>query len=78
MEMKLIVPDSVILKLHYETSEFHPGDSAYDIAQTILEDEVSDTFTYGFLLTSLMQLSDSLSGKVLLDEFINLVNRVRK
>ena len=78
MGMKLIIPDSVVLKLQYEIENFQPDDIAYDIAQSTIEDEVWDSFTYGYLLAMLEQLDNSFGDKELLEEFKSFIDGVRK
>lgn len=78
MGLKLIIPDSVVLKLQYEIENFQPSDVAYDIAQSTIEDDVWDLITCGYLLSTLEDLDNSFGGRELLEEFKSFVDEARK
>lgn len=78
MGLKLIIPDSVVLKLQYEIENFQADDIAYDIAQSTIEDDVWDLITYGYLLSTLENLDNSFGGRELLEEFKSFIDGVRK
>jgi hypothetical protein len=74
---KLIITDSVILKLEYEISQFQPDDPASDIAYVIVKDEVFDDYTRGYLTREMEELGNSLDGKEYLEEFLYFLKRVK-
>jgi hypothetical protein len=75
---KLKIPDSVVLKLEYEISQWQEDDVAYDIADIIVRDEVYDGFTMGYLIRELDAMDESFGDKELLEEFFYRVKRLKE
>lgn len=71
--MGLNVTDAMLIKARYELQEFQPEDLAWDIIQVIINDESYDEYTRGFLTAKLEEWAESLSGKALLEQFVEYI-----
>jgi hypothetical protein len=75
---KLIIPDSLILKLEYEAEQFQEEDFAGDIINVVIKDEVFDAYTRGYLTRHLEYLGESYSDRQMIEEFVWYARRLRE
>jgi hypothetical protein len=73
---EIMIPESLLLKLEYEISQWQEDDSAYDIIETIVKDTVYNAYTMGYLSARLEILGDHYHGEELIREFYSLVERL--